>query len=142
MTEFSLIKEAAQILDQGYRNWFFYCTYSSLQKFFSISVFFSIAVFQIKCLVTDVSHYEPSHCVLIACVGTNQCPFPGPLQMIQEVRKNQQAHLRVLQMGGRCPLSVDFYFLQNNQFQIKCAVSDDVQSKVESRGFFLFFVAW
>lgn len=30
----------------------------------------SFAVFQIRYLETDVSHYKPSRCVLIACIRT------------------------------------------------------------------------
>lgn len=94
MTEFSLIKEVAQNLDQDYETDFFFAAPIQVSK--------SFAVFQIRYLVTDVSHYKPSHCVLIAYIGTIQCPFPGPLQMIHRARKNQQVALRaLLQAGGR-----------------------------------------
>lgn len=65
--------------------------------------------------------------------------------MIHRVGKNQQAALRaLLQAGGRSFINLRqqilisglLNFAEILQLQIECAVSDDVQSEEESRGFF------
>lgn len=70
--------------------------------------------------------------------------FQAPCKWSRELERNSEElsglcyrpELEVLLTFTSRSLSVDFYFLQNNRLQIKCAVSDDIQREEESRGVF------
>lgn len=66
------------------------------------------------------------------------CKWSRELERISEQLSGlcYRTEVEVLLTFTSRSLSVDFYFLQNNQLQTKCSVSDDVQSQEESGGVF------